>query len=203
MVRSRRWIKELQRRLSQSRRQVTRGDKMLKLDWTGKATKNIARIVGSVAFIFGAVFGSLEYERSLEQDKENRSFEYFQAYMSGDVAQSRRNIRKAIENAYKEGGNEDESSNGKSIDDLLVAKLDTFPNDFSLDIMVEYYDSVYQCMVLGSCNGCALGSLLHDGANELYPFLIPVIQERVDGGYKKYGWGLERLADEKEVGFQC
>ena len=80
---------------------------MWKLDWTDKATKNITRIVSSAAFIFGAVFGSLEYEKSVEQDKDNRSFEYFQAYMSGDVAQSRRKIWKAIESAYKEAGDWD------------------------------------------------------------------------------------------------
>ena len=175
---------------------------MWKLDWTDRATKNITRVVGAAAFIFGAIFGSLEYEKSVEQDKLARSFEYFQSYSTNNVAQSRRVVWNAIESAYEAAGREQEPPDGRRLDDFLVSKLDTWPKDVSLDIVIEHFDSVYKCVAVGGCNECTVRKLFHDRARGLYKFLKSVIQERVDEGNKTYGVGLENLAKE-EVPSHC
>ena len=178
-----------------------------------KNTRHITQTASALLLAFGTAYGLYEYSASVQQSKVDRSFEYFRAYSSGEIADARSEIWSTIEGAIKEY-NEAKRKHAAfvanappfvkaalsklsitgGLDGYLISRMSEWPDHFSMDLIVEYFDSVQKCVDNDGCDECMIDSLLRERARELFNLVAPVIQHRVDRGEHEYGQAWEAMA---------
>ena len=168
--------------------------------WLG--IRNVASAIGSLALVFGAIYGWMEYNRIIEERIVDRSFEYSDAYSRGEVFEARRALREVIEETYVEFEEASVANRNAGIDQLLIEAINRFPNFLYLETFVEYFDSVNKCIEVGGCDPCTLHYLLREKSADLSWFLTPVISDQVRRNGPKYANGLRNFQNGK-LSEQC
>lgn len=164
--------------------------------------RNTANVVGSLALVFGAVYGWMEYSGLEKQKKVDRSFEYFDDYSEEGLFTARMKIWKVIEDVFDESNSTEWMSKENVLDQLLSEKMSEFPNYLYFDRIVEYFDSVNKCVVVGGCDPCTLAELLKDKAEDITWALTTYSLKRVENENMKYPEGLKKFQS-GEVFEQC
>ena len=168
--------------------------------WLG--IRNVASAIGSLALVFGAIYGWMEYNRIIEERIVDRSFEYSDSYSRGEVFEARRALREVIEETYVEFEKASVANRNAGIDQLLIETINRFPNFLYLETFVEYFDSVNKCIEVGGCDPRTLHYLLREKSADLSWFLTPVISNQVLEKGPKYARGLRNFQNGK-LSEQC
>ena len=152
------------------------------------------KILASILGLLTAMFGVYQYYNDIEQEKINKSFEYFRMYHSGKILKTRSKFHEEINKIFST-----EQPDMCDLEKRMIDKLTKDPHLTNYDIVIEFFDSVYKCSEVGGCNRETAIDLFAKEARHIWPIIYPVVEYRRDNYNSSHGLGLECLATRYEA----
>ena len=152
---------------------------------------DVLDIIAKFAGIAVLLFGAYQYWGDIQQEKKNKSYNYFDRYLTGSMLKSRSELEKIINEMYSQYNSDSD------VQKIECHMIDTIENKddnrINYEIVIDYFEAVHNCTVVGGCNRKVVLDLFKERALSLIRVISPVVEHfaKEDG---EHGQGLKCIA---------
>ena len=145
-------------------------------------------IFSIIAAILTACFVLNEYWENKSKEEINRTLQYSHVYREAALLQHRVSLHMTVEELKLDQKGRRRSY--RNFSDKLIATLNDGSEWVSYEVILEFFDSLHDCVVSDLCQLSAAKNIFSDEACYLSTILFSPITSRIANGEKRHAEGL-------------